>query len=285
MDCVICRYGELALKGKNRHIFEDRLVNNIHICLAKHDISADTKKIRGRIFIFTSDEKALSALKNIFGLVSISPAIVSENLPQIIEKTVIDYVDDIIQSKKINTFRISTRRANKVFLKSSNEMDIFLGNAIGDRFKLKAQMKDPDINIGVEIHDKTFIFHEMISCYGGLPLGSSGTVACLIEGDAGAAAAWLMMKRGCKIIVLTRKKINIDNLTKFSYGLDIKPVMIDKFEELNQLMENNSYKALVVGDTLEGFDPEKYKEIEKPVLTPIIAYTEEQVNDLIEKIR
>ena len=61
--------------------------------------------------------------------------------------------------------------------------------------------------------------------------------------------------------------------------------MINDLEEVNQFMRDNLCKALVVGDTIDNFDPESYKEIEKPVFTPVISHTKEQINDLIENIR
>ena len=73
----ILRYGELALKGKNRLEFEHRLIFNIRDCLKKNNIDAKIFRTNGR-FIIKSD-KDCSLLKNVFGLISISPAIVTKN--------------------------------------------------------------------------------------------------------------------------------------------------------------------------------------------------------------
>lgn len=285
MDCIICRYGEIALKGKNRAVFEDQLVSNMKDCLKKNSIKAELKKTRGRIIVFTNDKKALSALPCVFGLVSISPAVVSDNLPKAIEKKTIDYVNEIKDINKINTFRITTNRPNKDFPKSSQEMDILLGNAVGDRFKLKAQMKGPDLNIGVEIQDRTYIFHEKISCFGGLPIGVTGRVACLVEDDAGILAAWLMMRRGCIIFPLGRKKKDIDLLKKYSCGSDIKLNIIKELIEINDFVESNNCIAVVSGSRIENFKPEQYKDIKIPVLTPVIGYTEKMIAEKINEIK
>jgi adenylyl- and sulfurtransferase ThiI len=285
MDCIICRYGEIALKGKNRAVFENQLVSNIQDCLKKNSIKAEIKKVRGRILVFTNDTKALSVLPNVFGLVSISPAVVSDNLPKAIEKKAIDYVNEITEKKSIETFRITTNRPNKDFSKSSREMDIMLGDAVGDKFKLKAKMKDPDLNIGVEIQDKTYIFHEKISCFGGLPIGVTGKVACLVEDDAGLLAAWLMMKRGCVAFPLGRKKKDIDSLKKYSYGMNIELNLIKELIEINDFVEKNDCKAVVSGAVLELFDSDQHKDIKVPVLTPIIGYTKEMIDKQLETIR
>ena len=189
MDCVICRYGEIALKGKNRGLFEKRLVRNIKVCLERNSILADVKQVRGRIFIFTAEPEALKHLKQVFGLVSISPAVVCDSTPDDIEQAVLDYVRDIVKQSAPETFRISSKRIDKRFSKSSGDMDNLLGAAVGEMFGLKAKMKGADIDVGVEIHGSTFIFHEVLPCHGGLPLGISGNVACLIEKDQDLAAA------------------------------------------------------------------------------------------------
>jgi thiamine biosynthesis protein ThiI len=291
MDCVICRYGELALKGKNRHLFENRLVDNINDCLEKNSITADVQKVRGRIFVFTDDNASLTCLKNVFGLVSLSSAVVIDNVPQAIQEKVIDYVKKIKESETINTFRITTKRPNKEFPKKSNEMDILLGDAVNEEFGFKVKLKNPDLNIGVEIHDKTFIFHEKIPGFGGLPLGITGKVVCLIEKEKDLAAAWLMMKRGCAAFPVSIQDIDkcvdtdISLLKKFSYGSEIKLNKIKELIDINSFAEENKCKAVVIGDTLEEFDPERYNDMKQLILTPLIAYNEKNLSDLLVRIR
>jgi len=288
MDAILCRYGELALKGKNRHMFESRLVHNIKDCLKKNNITADLKKVRGRIFIFTDDKEALPALQRVFGLVSISPAVVSASLPKAIEKKAIDYVSNIKDIDTTSTFRITTRRIDKEFPKTSQDIDIMLGDRVGEKFNLKAKMKGADLDVGVEIHDQTFIFHEKLPCFGGLPIGVGGKVAVLIEDDCPdrfLAAAWLMMKRGCIVFPIGKKEIDIDYLSRFSYGSSMKLQLIKGLIEINSFAEENGCQALIVGDTAETFDPETYKDIRLMTLTPLIAYDEKSLSDLLVSIR
>ncbi len=273
------------MKGKNRHVFENRLVSNIRDCLKKNSIDADVKKVRGRIFVFTNNKKALECLKKVFGLVSISSAEMTESLPKAIEKKSIDYVKEVLKTQKPETFRISTKRTDKNFPKTSQEMDIMLGDAVGDKFSLKARMKDPDLDIGVEIHDRTFIFHEKLSCFGGLPIGVSGKVACLIEDERSLAAAWLMMKRGCMVLPIGRKKEDIDLLKKYSYGCDIRFTQITDLSEIDGFAAENDCQAIITGDTIEEFEPERYKDTNLTILSPLIAYNEKMLSDLLVRIR
>jgi thiamine biosynthesis protein ThiI len=200
----MCRYGELALKGKNRAIFENKLVDNLRNSLKSKSIKAMIEKVRGRIFIYTEDTKAIDVIKNNFGLISISPCITCKSTPEDIKSAVMEYSDRAIMMLRPKTFRMTTKRIDKSFPKKSNEMDILLGDSVDD--SLEVDLKNPDLNIGVEIHDKTFIFHERISCYGGLPLGITGNVAVLMEDDKSIAAAWLLMKRGCTILPFVLKE-------------------------------------------------------------------------------
>ena len=305
MDCVICRYGELALKGKNRYLFEQKLLDNIHDCLVKNRLQGVVKKVRGRIFVFTSNKRALECLQRVFGLVSISPAVICPADPgDILDKTV-EYVENIYRpvglygndSRNMIKFRVTTRRVNKCFPKTSNEMDVLLGDAIVKKFDFKVDLKNYDLNIGVEIHQDAFIFHEVLPCHGGLPLGMSGKVACLIGDDAGIASAWLMMRRGCDVfaLILQDRAENqtdiIGPLYGYSYGSEIQSEVLHGemgsqglAGKISELVVEKSCKALVVGDTLERFDPAVFANVRIPVLTPLIAYSEQQIEALVSKI-
>ncbi|MFH1668551.1 MAG: THUMP domain-containing protein [Candidatus Woesearchaeota archaeon] len=284
MDCVICRYGELALKGKNRGLFEDKLLHNMKDCLKKNAIDARVEKVRGRIFVHTSDESALDCLKRVFGLVSLSPADITESDEQKITEKVIEYVSKLDVSK-IKTFRITTKRTNKKFSKTSGETDILLGDTVNEKFGFSVDLTSPDLNIGIEIHDKTYIFHEKKACFGGLPLGITGKVACLIRNSADVAAAWLVMRRGCEALLLLMGDEKYTILDQYSYGANIKTESIGDLSFAKEIINSNKCKALVVGDSLDGFDQENYAVTGVAVLAPLIIYTESQISDLLEKIR
>lgn len=284
MDCIICRYGELALKGKNRNLFEDRLVSNIRVCLNRNGIDAKIKKVHGRIFVFTEDQSALTHLRHIFGLVSISPAVAAEADIDKISAAVLEYAKSAI-TKDTKTFRMSSHRVNKKFPKSSNELDVLLGSLVNEKFGLKVSLKEHDLDIGVEIHDTAFIYHEKMDCPGGLPLGISGNVACLIEDEKGIAAAWLVMRRGCAVFPVLLKDVDISRLVSYSYGTDIISSRIGTIEEANDILQKRKCMALVVGDLFEDFDPERYLGIKKAVLTPLIGHDKEQLSTLLARIR
>lgn len=284
MDCIICRYGELALKGNNRGLFEDKLVSNIRACLSGNSITAKVRNVRGRIFVFTDDSSAIEHLRRVFGLVSVSPAVSAEASVESISTAVVDYTKSAVTAAT-KTFRISSHRVDKRFQKSSNEMDILLGNIVNEKFGLKVRLNNPDLDIGVEIHDTAFIYHDKLDCPGGLPLGISGNVACLIEDEKGIAAAWLVMRRGCTVFPVLLSDIDISPLVAYSYGEDIISSRIGAIEEANDILQKRKCRALVVGDVFSEFESDKYKAIDSAVLTPLIGYDDEQVSGLLAGIR
>jgi thiamine biosynthesis protein ThiI len=284
MDCVICRYGELALKGKNRGLFESKLVSNIQACLKRNGVSGKVTKIYGRMFVFTEDKKALSCLKYVFGLVSISPASSVECDVEKIKVKVLDYVRDL-KLDRGKSFRITATRTNHSFPKKSQEMAVILGDAVVDEFSMKVDLHTPDLNVGVEIHDKAFIFHEKVECFGGLPLGITGRVVCLVEKERDLAAAWLMMKRGCSVFPVAFKDIDVSLLGRFSYGQELSLHKIASFEDAAKIASESRCKALVVGDLLEDFAPEKYASAGLPVLAPLVGQTDAEVSSLLARIR
>jgi thiamine biosynthesis protein ThiI len=110
----------------------------------------------------------------------------------------------LVKLKNAKTFRISTQRLWKGFKYTSIELNNLYGEKVVKDFALKVNLDNPELDIGVEITDKhAYIFSSKISGFGGLPVGIEGTVVSLFSGGIDSpVAAWLIMKRGAKIILL-----------------------------------------------------------------------------------
>ena len=101
-------------------------------------------------------------------------------------------------------FAIKCRRVGKHDF-TSQEMAAHCGGVVRDRILAPVDLTNPDLTIFVEVRDDdTYIFHEKIRGPGGLPLGTQGKVVlfCFSSGIDSPVAAYLMMKRGCEVIVL-----------------------------------------------------------------------------------
>ena len=202
-DLIISRYGEIGLKSpKVRSRFEKRLINNM-----KASIDADITINQARIFVKPKNfEDTIDKLSRIFGIVSFSPAVVTETDNAKITDTLSKYVDELEKEGLINEntkFAIRCRRVGKHDF-TSQEMAAFAGSVVVKKLGCPVDLSNPDLEIFLEVRDnKTYIYHEKIEGAGGLPLGSQGKVIVLTSsGIDSPVAAYLMMKRGCQVIAL-----------------------------------------------------------------------------------
>jgi len=205
MIYIICHYGEIGLKGKNRGFFEKKLVENIKTTLNK-DFFNEVKRISGRLLIKLTakgeeERKEIEkTLKKVFGLVYFAFAEREEQKIESIEKR----AAGLIREKKFETFRVSTQRSKKDFFLTSPEINEKVGGGLKKELNKRVDLENPDLTVFIEIVEKyAFLYLEKISGPGGLPVGVSGRALCLISGGLDSpVAAWQMMKRGLKIVFI-----------------------------------------------------------------------------------
>lgn len=79
----LIKYAEIAIKGKNRYLFEDALVKQMKIALSRVEGDFQVTKEQGRVYVFCPEEydydEAIEALKKVFGIVGICPVVIYEN--------------------------------------------------------------------------------------------------------------------------------------------------------------------------------------------------------------
>src|SRR5699024_2728154 len=100
------------------------------------------------------------------------------------------------------TFKITAKRSDHDFIQDSNELNLTLGNAIFDIFpNIKAKMKQPDINLRLEIRmDGAYLSYETVQGAGGLPVGTAGNGMLMLSGGIDSPVArYYAMKRGVEI--------------------------------------------------------------------------------------
>ena len=82
VTAFLIKYGEIAIKGKNRYMFEDALMKQIRHAMAPVG-DFKVRKESGRMFVEAQDEfdydEAVEALQRVFGIVGICPMIIEEN--------------------------------------------------------------------------------------------------------------------------------------------------------------------------------------------------------------
>ncbi|MBM3200608.1 hypothetical protein FJZ53_06735 [Candidatus Woesearchaeota archaeon] len=263
-NCYVVRYSEIALKGDNRNFFEDKLASNIKICLKRNRVLFDKiRNPRGRVIIRTRED--CGVLKNVFGITSFSKAVESEQDFEQIRNIA-------LQLYEKGSFKISAQRSDKRFTKSSQQINEELGKFLVEKTGAKVDLKNPDTEIGVEIFDgKAYMFNEKIRGLGGLPIGTAGKVAVLLEDERSIVSAYLMLKRGCSVVFIGKKSFDFSVLDRYCYGSKVglsEDVPAD-------------VKALVVNDMIGSV---KNYETDFMVLRPLSSFTREGLNDFLKEI-
>ena len=220
-NAVICRYHEIAIKGANRRMFEQKMIDNLKYLLRTiNDIKV--KRIRGRIWIQHPDNKAFNAeeldivhrqMKKAFGLESYSPVILCkpdiQELEQAVEKSCAAYFDALYEKKPCVSFRIRARRSDKDFPLASRDIEIALARVVGGKYDYNALNIDledsAEITVGCEVREEfAFIYYGSYRCPGGLPVGSNSPVLALLSGGIDSpVACYMLMKRGCHVDYVT----------------------------------------------------------------------------------
>ena len=201
----LIKYAEIAIKGKNRYIFEDALVQQIKYQLRNVEGTFKVVKEMGRIFVYPQDdfdyEEAVEAMKRVFGIYGICPAVVLEDQGfEQLSKDVADYVKKVYGEKAL-TFKVNTRRNKKSYPMQSMEVSSELGSVILDACpNMKVDVHNPQVTVNVEIRNKIYLYSENIPGPGGMPLGTNGRAMLLLSGGIDSpVAGYMIAKRGVTI--------------------------------------------------------------------------------------
>ena len=200
----LIKYAEIGIKGKNRYLFEDALIQQMKYAL-KPVGDFHIRKESGRIFAEALEEydfdEAVEALSRVFGISGICPIIIEEdNDFSHIAKVVGEYVDERYSSKDFS-FKVNVRRADKKYPIKSMEVAALLGEHLLDQFEeLHVDVHHPEVTITVEIGNKVYIYSEEIPGPGGMPIGTNGKAMLLLSGGIDSpVAGYMISKRGVRI--------------------------------------------------------------------------------------
>lgn len=201
----LVKYGEIGIKGKNRFLFEDKLVSQINHALKPVDGQFEVRREQGRIYVETladyDYEETLEALSRVFGIVGFCPVVLveDEGFDKLAED-VIAYLDQAYPDKHL-TFKVNARRARKNYPMDSMEINAALGEKILAAFPdMKVDVHHPDIVVSIEVRNKINIYSQEISGPGGMPVGSNGKAMLLLSGGIDSpVAGYMIAKRGVSI--------------------------------------------------------------------------------------
>ncbi len=204
---ILARIGEIALKGLNRCTFEQRLARNMKAALS--DCGAcRVRWSQSRYFVEPESddfqfEKAIEMLSGVFGLVSVSPAYVTNSEYDSISALAKEVAAKAMQTgKEKYTFKIETKRGLKTFPMKSPQISAEIGGDLLESFggKLKVDVNNPDFILYIEVRESTYIYTDIIEAPGGMPTGSNGKGCLLISGGIDSpVAGYMIAKRGVSL--------------------------------------------------------------------------------------
>lgn len=198
----LIKYAEIGVKGKNRYLFENALVDNAKRALDKIDGDFEVTKENGRVYAKAlSDydyDEAVDALQHVFGIVGICPMVqIDDNGFDDLAEQVVKYIEENYEEKNF-TFKVMARRARKNYPMDSMEINAELGGKILDAFpELRVDVHNPDVIFNVEIRNHINIYSKILPGPGGMPVGTAGKAMLLLSGGIDSpVAGWMTAKRG-----------------------------------------------------------------------------------------
>ena len=201
----LIKYGEIGVKGKNRYLFEDALVNQIKFALKEVEGEFAVTKVDGRIYVQAQSEfdydETVDALKRVFGIIGICPMVqIEDNGFDDLAATVVEYFKQTYKNMNF-TFKVNARRARKNYPLDSMQLNAELGHVLLEAFpELKVDVHKPDVLLQVEIRQQINIYSIEIPGPGGMPVGTNGKAMLLLSGgNDSPVAGYMIAKRGVKI--------------------------------------------------------------------------------------
>ncbi|MCA0616086.1 tRNA 4-thiouridine(8) synthase ThiI [Clostridioides difficile] len=203
-NILIVKYGEIGVKGKNRYIFENRLIRNIRNML-KPIGRFNVYKEYGRIYVDLEDydyEEVIEEVRKVFGIVGVCPGVRAKKDYDTLKEIALKMLEEKIEAG-YKTFKVESRRGDKSFGLTSQEMSMDIGgyllSKVGDR--INVDVRNPEVKIKCEYREfHTMVYSDTIPGYGGLPLGTNGRAMSLLSGGIDSpVATWMVAKRGMEV--------------------------------------------------------------------------------------
>lgn len=284
VDIILARYAEVGLKSSGvRRYFESILMDNMLTALQAHNLEALVTCEQGRIYITTDRiDESVPVLRRVFGIASVSPALISDSAMEEMQKAAAGYSRTVLKGGQ--SFAVKARREGNHPYKS---MDV--GREVGSAIFLanedrgvRVDLTRPDVTFYVEVRErKAYIFTEYLSGPAGLPMGSQGKVVALIETDRDALAAWMLMKRGCRVFVSTSSEDGPAALLR-AWDPRLK-VLVGK--DMARVMHDVKALATVHGYSIADMDKIRGLAGGSPAFFPLIGMSEAEIEERLASIR
>ncbi len=198
--CVLIHYHELSLKKGNRKWFEDRFLSNVTKQLKGLPFS-NVKLIVGRVVVFDINPEYknlyLARLKNVMGLMNATTMVqIDADLEQMRQTA-----DSLLENAEFENFRVTTKRQDKSFPKTSIQISMDVGGYIHQKMKKPVKLKGAELELIIEIvNGFAYIGFEKTKGFGGLPVGvSEKAISLLSSGIDSPVSSFELLKRGVNL--------------------------------------------------------------------------------------
>ncbi len=203
-EIILCKYGEIVLKGLNRGSFEAALQRNVRRRL-KPLGKIGLRSGQSTLYVEPLEDgidmdEVFERCKKIYGITKLCRSVGVEKNIDAIFGVVCERFDGALRSAK--TFKVEVKRSDKSFYLTSPELAAQLGGMVLERFPhLKVDLFEPEVTVVCEIRDEGAFIHDIaVDGAGGIPVGTSGRALLLLSGGIDSPVAGCMMaKRGAEI--------------------------------------------------------------------------------------
>ena len=249
-EIILCKYGEIALKGLNKSSFEGMMTKSVKYRLKKLG-EFNIFRSQSTLYVEPLDEdidvdEVVDRLSKVFGIVKLCRCGVYEKDMEVILREGPEYLAEQLENAR--TFKVEAKRSDKRFPMKSPEICAEMGGAVLDKFPhLKVDVHNPDVTVVVEIREeKAFVHAGQQDGAGGLPVGSSGKAMLLLSGGIDSpVAGYMIARRGAKVSAIhfeappytsDRARMKVEKLAKiisaYCGEIDFYCVPFTKIQEL-----------------------------------------------------
>ena len=291
---LLVRYGELALKSPPvRREFERSLRQNVLAQFVREGLTGRLRSDRGHLYVgVEAAAPAIRILRRVFGVTSVSEVYEVPSERSAIRDRLLELAAPRLRAG--SRFAVRARRTGQHAF-TSQELARDLGSDVLERFAdrgLSVDLERPDVELFVEVRGpRTYLSFDRVAGPGGLPLGVAGRLVALVDGPRGALGAFLMMKRGCRVVLVTvpfGEPLARDVLARFDPSPRLVPAEAAATawtEAVRAQAEDAHADGVVLPLTVEMYPAARETWGDRVVFSPTVGLSDLEVEERWQNVR
>ena len=236
-EVLLCKYGEIVLKGANRAYFEDMLCKELRK-RAKKCGNFEILRAQSTVYVEPQDDfcdmdAMLLEAQKVFGIVAIARAYVCEKSIESISEAAREFI--VPEIRKYKTFKVEAKRSDKRFPLDSMELSREIGGVLLESNpRVKVDVRNPDVIVKVEVRERAaYIYAGHHKGAGGMPVGTNGKGLLLLSGGIDSpVAGYMMAKRGVRLEAVHFESFPYTSERALQKVLDLAKIVSDYSGEI-----------------------------------------------------